>query len=385
MGACGTPLEYDVGLLEVLDSASGPLCRLLESLTRPAPRLYVRVNTLKTSPERYLELLRSLGLDFRRDEEIEEALWTPVEGPQGITVYDKAVVADKNASESVLMGSDLYAPGVLEARGVREGDSVTIYSPNGVPVGSGVAVTSWEEAARRKRGLFVRVTEPVYRAPRVSELPGYGELSYGQSITSMYVARILNPKPGEVIVDFNAAPGGKIGHVAQLAGPRATIVGVDRPSKVEKLENTLRKLGASWVKVIGGDSRRASELLGDLSGRVDAVLVDPPCTDIGVIPKVYDRRTLRESVSAARYQLQFVREAYRVLRKGGRLVYSTCTLTDVENEAVVEYALSLGFELEEPDFRPRARGRDTGYGYRFSPHLDGTPGFFVSMLLVKKR
>ncbi|MEM4819797.1 MAG: RsmB/NOP family class I SAM-dependent RNA methyltransferase [Acidilobaceae archaeon] len=384
MEICGTPLDYDLGLLEVLESTSGPLCSLLRSLTRPAPRLYIRVNTLKIDPEEYRELLKSSGYGFERDEELNEALWTPVEGPFRITVYDKKVVADKVASESVLMGSDLYLPGVLEASGIKEGDLVTVYSPNGVPVGSGVAVRSWKESLKKDKGLFIKITEPVYRAPRVSELPGYGELCYGQSVTSMYVAKMLNPKPGEIIVDFNAAPGGKIGHVAQLVGPKATIIGIDRPNKIDKLRRVLETLGANWVRTLGGDSRRASELLGELSGKVDAVLIDPPCTDIGVIPKVYDRKTLKEAVAIARYQVQFVREAHRVLRQGGRLVYSTCTLTDVENEAVVEYALSLGFELEEPEFRPRVRGRDTGYGFRFAPHVDFTPGFFVSLLLIKK-
>lgn len=83
------------------------------------------------------------------------------------------------------------------------------------------------------------------------------------------------------------------------------------------------------------------------------------------------------------YQKQFVREAYRILKPGGRLVYSTCTLTDLENEAIVEYALSIGFELEDYDVKP-GRGRVGVYGVRFTPHLDGTPGFFISLKLVKK-
>jgi len=382
-GLCGSHLYYDPGLAEVLDSRSGPLCRLIESLTRPAPRLYIRVNTFKVSVGEYLDILRSSGYRFNVDEDIPEALWAPVEGPFKVNVYDKLVVADKRAAESVLMGSDLYIPGVLDAKGVKKGDMVTVVSPRGVPVGSGVAVIDWDEARRVGKGLFVRILEPIYRAPRVSELPGIGVLAYGQAVTSMYVARLLDPRPGEVIVDMTAAPGGKVSHVAQLAGPQAVIVAIDRPSKVSRLSETLNLMGFNWVKVVGGDSRYASELLGSLAGRVDAVILDPPCTDIGVIPKVEDYKTYRDSCAMSEYQKQFVREAYRILKPGGRLVYSTCTLTDVENEAIVEYALSLGFELEDYEFKP-SRGLAGDYGFIFTPHRDGTPGFFISFKLVKR-
>lgn len=382
-GLCGHHLYYDVGLAEVLDSRAGPLCRLLDSLTKPAPRLYVRVNTYRVSVGEYLDLLRSYGFNFYVDEEVGEAIWAPVEGPFKINIYDKVVVVDKRAAESILMGSDLYTPGVLDAKGVRRNDLVTIVSPRGVPVGSGVAVIDWDEARRVGKGLFVRVTEHIYRAPRISELPGIGELAYGQAITSMYVARLLNPNPGEVIVDMTAAPGGKVSHVAQLTGPNALIVAIDRPSKVSKLSETLTRMGLDWVKVIGGDSRYASELLGSLAGRVDAVLLDPPCTDIGVIPKVEDSKRYADALNMSEYQKQFIREAYRILKPGGRLVYSTCTLTDVENEAVVEYALSIGFELEDYDTKIY-RGSLGDYGYVFTPHRDGTPGFFISLKLVKR-
>ncbi len=383
-GLCGHHIYYDTGLSEDLASVAGPLCKLVESLLKPSNRLYVRVNTFKISVGEYIEMLKARGLRFYVDEDVPEAIWTSVEGPFKIPLYEKLVVADKRASESVLMGSDLYAPGVLEARGVRRGDLVTIVSPKGVPVASGVAVASWDEIKVHRRGLFVKVTDSIYRAPKVSELPGSGELIYGQAVTSMYVARLLDPQPGEVIVDMTAAPGGKVSHVAQLVGSRARIIAIDRPSKVAKLKETLLKLGLHWVEVVGGDSRYSSELLGSLAGKVDAVLVDPPCTDIGVVPKVEDYRSYRDSAHMSDYQRQFVREAYRILKPGGRLVYSTCTLTDIENEAVIEYALNIGFELEDYNVK-LSRGRVKEYGIRFTPHLDGTPGFFISLKLVKRR
>ena len=383
-GLCGTPLSYDQGLAEDLDASSGPLCSLLISLTRPPSRLYVRVNTLKIDVERYLNILGERGLEFKVDEDIPEALWHPVEGPFKIelTGDEKVVVADKIAAESVLMGSDLYAPGVIEAKGVERGDRVVIVSPNGIVVGAGVAVESWRNIRVKRKGLAVKVTDPIYKAPRVRELPGFKEgLIYGQSITSMYVARAANLRPGETLIDMTAAPGGKVSHAAQLMGRRSTIIAVDRASKIGILRENLARLGIDWVKVVASDSRRLTRIYPSLMGKADVVLVDPPCSNIGVVPKVWDKKGMKDVISASRYQRGFISEAKRLLKRGGRLVYSTCTLTSIENEFNAAYAVEEGFELEWSWGVKPSRGWSSGLGWRWAPHRDGTPGFFLAVLV----
>ncbi len=383
--SCGTRIRYDTGLAEVLEASSGNVCVLMDRLQRPPDRIYVRVNTLKIRPEDYQSLARDHGFWLERDEELGEALWAPVKGPRSLKRLDKTVVADKAAAESVMTGSDLFAPGVVYAKGVERGDSVSIVSPNGVHVGNGVAVMSWREIASIGVGVAVRVYESLYEGPKISELPGLKEgLVYAQSLPAMYVAHVLDPRPGETIVDMTAAPGGKITHIAQIVRGNARLIAIDRRGRVDKLVSNLKRLGVSeHVSVYAIDSRRASAELPWLRDRVDRVIIDPPCTDIGVIPKVYDRKTLRDAVAMHRYQVQFVREAHRLLKRGGVLVYSTCTLTSLENEAVILRALDMGFELDEAvDVGKRYR---TDMGLRFNPVRDGTPGFFVSYRLVKKR
>ncbi len=388
-GVCGAPLEYDWGLLERLEPVlGGPsgVCSDLDAVTRPAERLYVRVNTVKVTVEGYLEALRARGLGFERDPDVPEAVWHPVEGPLEVPVHDRVVVADKRAAESVLMGSDLYAPGVVSApRDLRPGEPVTVASGNGVVVGSGVAVIGGLEMLVADRGLAVRVTHPRFRAPKVHDLPGFREgLVYGQSLPSMVAVRLLDPRPGEVIVDLTAAPGGKVGYAAQLAGPSSRVVAVDRPGKVGRLRENLERLGLGWVEVVAGDSRRLPGPLQGLRGRVDAVIVDPPCTNLGVRPKVYDRRTLRDSISAARYQRGFLDAAARLARPGGRVLYSLCTLTWDEAEANVDYARErLGLEPLEPPSWARRRARPAAGGIRFRPSEHGTPGFYISILMKR--
>jgi 16S rRNA (cytosine967-C5)-methyltransferase len=289
-------------------------------------------------------------------------------------------VADKRASESVLMGSDLYAPGVVMASGFSQGDMVSIYSENGVHVGSGRAMISPEEMIRRKKGLAVRVTEPIWRSYRVHDLPGYREgLIYGQSITSMYVARMLNPEPGDRIIDVTAAPGGKITHAVQLAGGRVEAIAVDRPSKRRVLLETLERLSMhKAVRVISGDSRRLTRDYPSLRGWATKVIVDPPCTNLGVRPKVYDLRMPKHVRNAALYQRSILYEAVRVAAPGALIAYSTCTLTLDENDSNVAWAVDhLGLEIVRID--RFTRPRPSGLGYWFSP-LDGIPGFYIALM-----
>lgn len=384
-GVCETSLEYDYGLLERLEPVLGgasSVCRELSSLLTPAKRLYVRVNTLKVSVSVYLDMLKERGLHFWRDPDVPEAIWHPVEGPLDVPVFPIKVVADKRAAESVMMGSDLYAPGIVYApKALKPGVEVTIVSENGVVVGSGIAVIGYEDARKARHGLAVRVTHPRFKAPRVRDLPGFEEgLIYGQSLPSMVAVRLLNPEPGDVIVDLTAAPGGKVSHAAQLAGPGSRVVAVDRASKVAKLNENLRRLGLEWVEVVSGDSRRLPGPLSSLVGRVDKVIVDPPCSNLGVRPKVYDRRGLNDVIAAARYQRGFIEAAARLAKRGGRVLYSVCTLTWEEAEANVEYAESLGLKPIDPPAWARRRASPAYGGIRFKPAEHGTPGFYIAVL-----
>ncbi len=377
-------LEYDEGLLaelERLTGGKGGLRSLLSGICRPPPRLYIRVNTLRVEPGELLDRLRSRGLRVYRDEHLEEALWFPVEGPYRVPLVEKRVVVDKRTAESVLLGAHVYAPGVVSAEGVRRGDEVNVVTEHGVVVAYGIAVVDWEEAKRKRRGLFVRVEASRYRAPSTRELPEWREgLFYEQSLPAMWASRLLDPQPGETIVDMCAAPGGKTGHLVELTRGKARILAFDHSrSKVERLRSELERLGhLRYVEVRREDSRYLDLRYPGL--RADRVLLDPPCTALGVVPKVFDRKGWKDVVNAARYQWQFAKVASKILKPGGRLVYSTCTVTIEENEALVERMERLGLRLVE------ARAPRSSLGYRglpvsrFYPDVQETPGYFIAVL-----
>ncbi|AEM38908.1 Fmu (Sun) domain protein [Pyrolobus fumarii 1A] len=377
-------IEYDAGVIRELKRVARndkALELLLSSLCEPPRRLYVRVNTMRADPGEVLDELREQGLRAYRDEHLEEAIWFPVEGPFRVPRVDKRVVVDKRTAESVLLGAHVYAPGVIDMEGVSKGDEVNIVAENGVVVAYGVAEMSWDEVREKRRGLAVRVVVSRFRAPSTRELSVWKRgLIYEQSLPAMWASRLLEPQPGEIVVDMCAAPGGKTGHLVELTRGKARIVAIDHSrSKIRRMVEELGRLGhLDLVHIEQADSRYLD--LDYPMLRADRVLLDPPCTALGVIPKVYDRKTWRDVRNAAEYQWQFVKVAAKILKPGGRLVYSTCTLTVEENEAIVRRMEKLGLRLVELRAPRSSMGVDGLPVSRFLPSVQKMPGYFIAVL-----
>jgi len=366
------------------------LSKIFWSLKRPPRRYYVRVNTRLVSREELVRKLREKGFKVHFDEYLPDSIWFEVEGPFKIPSARKVVVVDKYAAESVYVGAHVYAPGIIKAKGVRKGDEVIVLAPTGEPVAYGIAEMDETEIRKVRRGLAVRVLVSRYKAPALRELEEYKlGLIYDQSLAAQWVGHVLDPRPGELIVDMNCAPGGKLTHFAQLCYCKCTVIGFDRsvPKVRETLDNVRRLQLDIAIDVLLHDSRYLDVDFSRLVGKVDKVLIDPPCTSLGVRPKLIEIKTYSDIEIVYRYQVQFLKPAYRLLKKGGILVYSTCTLSPAENEDIVKEALNLGFELEYVDIPYKDIGV-TGESWacmvaRFYPHIHESPGFFIAKLVKR--
>jgi 16S rRNA (cytosine967-C5)-methyltransferase len=180
-----------------------------------------------------------------------------------------------------------------------------------------------------------------------------------------------------------AAPGGKTSHIYQLTRGRAKIYAFDHSSRrIQKMKQTLSRLGVENVNIFRADSRYISIDFRHLEA--DLVILDPPCTATGIRPKIYDRKTRKDLEALSSYQKQFIYEAYKILKPGGILIYSTCSLTYHENEAHVEEVVDKGlFEPVEPQTRyvPRSIIASGEIPWiRFNPVKHDSPGFFICLL-----
>jgi len=197
-----------------------------------------------------------------------------------------------------------------------------------------------------------------------------------QDEASMLVARLLDPAPGARIVDACAAPGTKTTHLAQLMDNRGRILAVDpQPARLARVGEAAARLGVTIVESVEGP---VEALAPRWAGAGDGVLVDAPCTNLGVVrrnPEVKWRRQPGDVAAAAERQRGILSAAAALVKPGGRLVYATCSLEPEENDGVVRAFLDAhdAFVVDAPAGFPIAP--DAAGFVRCLPHRHGTDGF----------
>jgi 16S rRNA (cytosine967-C5)-methyltransferase len=224
-------------------------------------------------------------------------------------------------------------------------------------------------------------------ASSIDQLPGFKEgLFLVQGEASQLVGLLLDPKPGERILDACAAPGGKTTHLAELMEDRGEVVATDISARgIEKLRQNIRRLGLKSVQPVQADV--SLELTGALALPYDRILADLPCSGLGTLRSHPEAKWHREEKDVARLsalQKTILDRLSSYLKPGGSVVYSTCTLIREENEAVVEGFLQRHreFTLENAaGFLPEsARHMVRGNYFLALPHRDGTDGFFAARM-----
>jgi 16S rRNA (cytosine967-C5)-methyltransferase len=234
-----------------------------------------------------------------------------------------------------------------------------------------------------RKGLAIFITDQVYQVPCLRELEEYQTgLIYPQSFPAMITARVLNPEPGMTVADLNCSPGGKLSHVCQITGNQVHIYGMDRSrKKIERVKEITKRLGCRNVILSIQDTRYVDVDHPKL--KVDSCIVDPPCTALGVTPKLYSNFTRAKMLALANYQIQFLRAASRILKPNGKLVYSVCTFTIEECERVAAYAEDFGLQLiyQKPFVGSLGFNKapiNFSFLQRFHPHIHGV-GYFIAL------
>lgn len=209
-------------------------------------------------------------------------------------------------------------------------------------------------------------------------------LIHPQSMPSILASCALAPKPGETVLDVASAPGSKFSHMAALMQNKGVLVGNDlKGEKISALYSTINRLNVLNCVVTTFDGSRLP-----WKAKFDRVLLDAPCTALGSGMGAYERWEPENSEKISGLQKRMLFSAFDALKRGGTLVYSTCTYAKEENEAVVENLLdnAAGASLEEiPLDFPHENGLGE-FGPEFKrcmrvypQHLQ-SEGFFISKI-----
>lgn len=190
------------------------------------------------------------------------------------------------------------------------------------------------------------------RGATVTELPGYSDgLFTVQDPSTLVSVKLLDPQPGEFVLDACAAPGGKTSVIAEKMGGKGRIVAMDiQVDRLDTLKENLARMGIKSVTLAQGDAASEADMQRVADGReFDRILLDVPCTNTGVLRRRPDARwrfTNRGQTEILGVQRQILANTAKFVKPGGVLVYSTCSLEDEEDDGIIDSWLSAnpGFE-----------------------------------------
>jgi 16S rRNA (cytosine967-C5)-methyltransferase len=228
----------------------------------------------------------------------------------------------------------------------------------------------------------IRLASPV----AVTELPGFdrGDASVQDGAAQLAAIWLsAGATDGERILDACAAPGGKTGHLLELAGPKTTLSAIDSDEKrLLRVSDNLERLGLH-ATLVHADASNPEEV--DELGDFDRILLDAPCSATGVIRRHPDIKLLRRKsdiADLAGLQGRILRALWPGLKPGGRLLYVTCSVLAQENEAVVDDFLQQTDDAIEDNVLPNNNIRDLMHvktsGFQILPGTGGVDGFYFA-------
>ncbi|MCS7132210.1 MAG: RsmB/NOP family class I SAM-dependent RNA methyltransferase [Nitrososphaeria archaeon] len=221
-------------------------------------------------------------------------------------------------------------------------------------------------------------------------------LIYLQGPVSMAPVEVLDPKPGEIVLDLCAAPGSKSTQIAQLLENMGVLVANDvNHERIKALSSNLQRFGVINCVITLTDGRKYPRFA---RGFFDKVLIDVPCSSLGIISKnwgIAKSWSLGMVERLSRIQYQLLEAGFNCLKPGGVLVYSTCTLTVEENELVIDRLLKNYKNAKLEDIRlPSLKSRngvvewsgrrlnpDLEKAVRIMPYDNWAEGFFIAKII----
>jgi 16S rRNA (cytosine967-C5)-methyltransferase len=207
-----------------------------------------------------------------------------------------------------------------------------------------------------------------------------------QDESSMLAVKVLDPQPGEFIMDVCSAPGGKASHIAQLMENRGTVLARDiYEHKISLIESNIYRMGLNIVKTEIFD---ATVIDCNYVMKADRVLVDAPCTGLGIIrrkPEIKWSRNMEDIKEITKLQAKILRVSSSYVKPGGVLVYSTCTINPEENEEIIREFIGSNTEFKTQDIscmlpENMIKPESSRGCIQMFPNIHGTDGFFIARM-----
>lgn len=239
-----------------------------------------------------------------------------------------------------------------------------------------------------KNGEYAEDTLIIDNPTRINQLYEFKEGHFFiQDESSTLVGQIMDPKPGSTIIDLCSAPGGKSTHLAEKMNNTGRIISKDIfDHKIKLINENSKRLG---INIIEAEISDALKIDSSLIDKGDYVLVDAPCSGLGLIrrkPEIKINREEKDIRDLVKIQITILNNAKKYVKAGGVLVYSTCTIEKEENIGLIKRFLKESPEFKLTSIKDKIKNTknlktlDKGY-IQFYPHIHNTDGFFISKMI----
>ena len=400
--------------------------QIFQWLASSPKRTYLRVNTFSTDASSLLAKLREVipaGICVEVDKYLDDVIVIHDNNKLSDVKrniensYDEnlaKVVVNSACAASVLRGAPVYAPGIISApASLSKDEKVLVYADlqldskvlkgalkfnhqkkdDFLLIGQGIALLSRSDLFKDnvQCGVGIHMTETIHIGTpvRINDnlLQPLSNMYFMQNLPSILTVHQLEVKPNDKCLDLCAAPGGKTCHIASLLNSSNPVLAFDKSqSKIRQILQNAERLGLEdKVSPKIQDSTKVSDLQAE---SFDKILLDAPCSALGQRPMLVQTAKVKELKSFAKLQKKLFAKAVSLLKPGGILVYSTCTITLEENEELVKWALSHFTCLKLYPTIPRiGQAGDKNVlndpeicskVQRFGPDHDFTIGFFIA-------
>ncbi len=242
----------------------------------------------------------------------------------------------------------------------------------------------------RASGIEVKIRNEVnncvelFNVGEISSLDLYTKgIFHIQDISSQICCEVLDPKPDEIVLDVCSAPGGKAFTISEIMNNQGRVIACDlHEQRVRLIESGAKRLGIDIIEAMTNDAT----LHSDKIGIADKVLCDVPCSGLGVIrrkPEIkYKNPTDFDNLKDIQKKILDVSSGY--LKKGGVLVYSTCTLSRAENDDIIDWFLENHTDFDKGSISRFSNISDGEYKITVTPKMFNSDGFFIAKLIKKR-
>ncbi len=360
--------EISKKILEPIFTDSHEIDDFFNCVKQPERIFTLRVNPTKISTDTLLQLIQSQNpeVDIRKGP-LKNTLIMNIEGPFELKEHPKRIFVDRYAAESIMKGADLFFPGVKHPEGkVKKNDLVSLVNlGDGKIVGEGISQADAIDIRSDIDGICAITTNSLYKTPKFRNFkPNLWESGYytDHSLIPLSAIYILMEfyKPGMRIFDLCSAPGNKTTAMSEIAyylyKEYPNITAIERSARrVKSIETLVTRLDLKNIKIVNEDIRTYLEKNKiDASEQGDLVLFDPPCSALGKRPKLEFEFGIKHIEESAKYQKMLLKDAVQYVKRGGILMYNTCTLSIQENEMVCKELIEkhhfTPLKIEIPDY-----------------------------------